>query len=183
MYPVSVSYFPVPERGVFCILIVDIILRIALIVFSVLRERSYHYKKEPVIVDNITILTIHRGLLCIIFLESISLRWEIIYWTTMIFLFLSFFRSRYLLSFFSKISNLCFLCIFCHNFFEAVKEFHKFCFWILIYRTTLNLLFIGHKVRKKHANVYQQSTFNYTHHLFFPKRSICHHIVNKLEQG
>ena len=56
---------------------------------------------------------------------------------------------------------------FCHNFLEAVKEFHKFRFYISINRTTLLLLFVGHQVRKIYFNVYQQSKFNYTHHLFF----------------
>ena len=77
LYPVSVVNFPGPERGVFCILIVNLISRSAPLVFSLLRAINYHYNKGPVIVDNITILTIHQGLLCIIFLQSIFLGWEI----------------------------------------------------------------------------------------------------------
>ena len=71
------SNLPGPERGVFCILIIDLISRSALVVFILVRARSYYYKKGPVIVDNITILMIHGGLFCINFLYSILLRWEI----------------------------------------------------------------------------------------------------------
>ena len=37
---------------------------------------------------------------------------------------------------------------FLSQFFEAVKEFGKFCFLILINRTTLCFLFVGYQVRK-----------------------------------
>ena len=50
-------------------------LIIFLVVFSLLRASNFHYNKWHVIVDNITILTIHRGLLCIIFLQSLSIWW------------------------------------------------------------------------------------------------------------
>ena len=48
LHPVSVRDLPVPERGVFYILIVDIILRITLVVFSMLRAINYHDNKGPV---------------------------------------------------------------------------------------------------------------------------------------
>ena len=54
MYPVSVSDCPRPERGVFCILIVDIIFKSALVLLSLLCARNYQYKKGPVIADIIT---------------------------------------------------------------------------------------------------------------------------------
>ena len=68
------SDFPGTERGVSCISILDIISRSALVLFSLLRASNYHYSKGHVIVDNIDILTIHGGLSCIIFLQSIFLR-------------------------------------------------------------------------------------------------------------
>ena len=44
LYPVSVSNLPEPERGIFCILIVDIIFRSTLVVFSLLRASNYQEK-------------------------------------------------------------------------------------------------------------------------------------------
>ena len=43
LYPVSVSNCPSPERGVFCIFIVDLISKRALMFFSLVRARNYHY--------------------------------------------------------------------------------------------------------------------------------------------
>ena len=65
LYPVIVSNLPSPGRGIFCISIVDLISKITLVLFSLLRESNYNYNKGPVIVDNITINTIHGGLFCI----------------------------------------------------------------------------------------------------------------------
>ena len=45
LYPVSVRNFPSPERGVFCILIVDIISKRSQVLFSLLCVRNYHYKR------------------------------------------------------------------------------------------------------------------------------------------
>ena len=64
------SNFLGPERGVFCILIIDIILKSALVGFSLLRASDYYYKKWKVTVDNFTIITIHRGLLIIVIAQS-----------------------------------------------------------------------------------------------------------------
>ena len=47
MYPISVSDCPGPERGVFYILIVDIILRITLEGFNLLDEKNYYGRKVP----------------------------------------------------------------------------------------------------------------------------------------
>ena len=43
MYPVSVNNYPRPERGVFCILIVDLISKSALKFFSLLFAINYNY--------------------------------------------------------------------------------------------------------------------------------------------
>ena len=67
-----------PERGVFCILIIDIILKSALVGFSLLRASDYYYKKWKVTVDNFTIITIHRGILIIVIAQSNFAR--MIYW-------------------------------------------------------------------------------------------------------
>ena len=60
MYPISVSDFPGTECGVFCISIIGLISRSALVVFSLLCASNDYYKKGPVIVDNLTILTIQQ---------------------------------------------------------------------------------------------------------------------------
>ena len=60
--------FPGPEHGVFCISIVDIISRSALVGFSILRASNNYYNKGPFIVDNLPILTIHGGLFLIVIL-------------------------------------------------------------------------------------------------------------------
>ena len=52
---------------------------------------------------------------------------------------------------------------FLSQFFEAVKELHKLQFSVLINITTICLIFVGHQVRKTHANVYKLSKLNYTH--------------------
>ena len=48
LYPVSVSYWVGPDCGIFCILIVDIILRSSLLDFSLLRAINYHCNKGPI---------------------------------------------------------------------------------------------------------------------------------------
>ena len=45
LYPVSVSNCLGPDHGIFCILIIDLILRSALVVFSLLRACNYHDNK------------------------------------------------------------------------------------------------------------------------------------------
>ena len=70
LYPVSVINCPGYKRGVFCILIVILISKIALVLFSLLLASNYHYNKGPVIVDNITIKMIHGGLLLIVIIHS-----------------------------------------------------------------------------------------------------------------
>ena len=85
----------------------------------------------------------------------------------MIFLFLGFIILKYILSIFLTNFESVLSLSFLSQYFEAVKEFHNFSIYILIYTTTLNLLFFGNQVRKTHVNVYQQFKFNYTHHLFF----------------
>ena len=147
MHPTSVRYCPGPEHGVFYISIVDIILRSALVGFSLLRASNYYYRKGQVIVDNLTIFTIHGRLLCITLLQSISLKWEINIFISIndivlkngqnVPLYIKLQWYSYFCHFsdwsmfhkvFSQISNLCFLLYFMSQFFEAVKEFHNFCF-------------------------------------------------------
>ena len=60
-------------------------------------------------------------------------------------LVLSFSRLKYPLSFFSQISNLCFICILCHIFLRQSKNSIIF----FVNRTTFDLLFVGHQVKKK----------------------------------
>ena len=48
MYPISVSDFPEPEGGVFCVFIVDLISRSVLVGFSLLRASNYNYRKRCV---------------------------------------------------------------------------------------------------------------------------------------
>ena len=48
MKPISVSDFPGPERGVFCISIVDLILRSTLVAFTMLRASDYYVRKVHV---------------------------------------------------------------------------------------------------------------------------------------
>ena len=74
LYPVSVKDCPGPECGVFCILTLNIISRSALVLFSLLRARNYHYNKGPLKVESIWCKIIHSRLLRIIFLQKILLR-------------------------------------------------------------------------------------------------------------
>ena len=130
--------------------------------FSLLRATNYHYNKGPIIVENITILMICVGLLCIIFLQSISLRWvinivfiyiydiflkmekrTILYWTTIINIFLSFSDWNILHHFSPKYRIYTFF-VFSVIFFEAAKEIHKFSSLVSIYINTLNFLFVGY---------------------------------------
>ena len=134
------SDWPGPERGVFCIEIVDLISRSALVGFSLLRASNYYYRKGPVIVDNLTILTIHIRLLCITLLQiycygEISIlflfiftrffwkltKFSIVYITTMILFFLSFFILKYPLSIFLTYFESVLSFYFKPQFFEAVK--------------------------------------------------------------
>ena len=82
---------------------------------------------------------------------------------------MSFYRLKYILSFILKNFESVISFKISVTMFQAVKEFHKFIFYILIYRATLRLLFVGNQERKKHFNVYQQSKFRYTHCLFFQR--------------
>ena len=66
--PSHCEQFPRTWTWRLCISIVDIILRYALVLFSMLRASNYHYNKGNCIVNNIMILTIHGGLFRIIFL-------------------------------------------------------------------------------------------------------------------
>ena len=45
LYPVSMIDCPGPEHGIFCISVVDTILKSALVLFSMLRASNYHYNK------------------------------------------------------------------------------------------------------------------------------------------
>ena len=78
MYPVSVSDCPGPERGVFCIFIVDIMLKITLVFFCLLRASDYHYNKESLKVECFKFLMICRRLLRIAVIQSILLWWVIL---------------------------------------------------------------------------------------------------------
>ena len=51
LYPVIVSDFPRPERGILCISIVDIISKRTLVLFSLLRSINYHYNNGPLKVE------------------------------------------------------------------------------------------------------------------------------------
>ena len=70
---------------------------------------------------------------------------------------------------FIKKSKSVFSWYFLSKYFKAVKELHKLRFLISINRTTPNLLFFGHQVRKAHVNVYKLSDLNYTHKSFLQK--------------
>ena len=146
LYPVSVSNYPVPDRGVFYISIIDIISRISLVLFIMFCESNYHYNKVPLKVVFFKCKTIHIILLHIAILQSISIQWiiktvhtciivrytcggsfvSIFHWSATILLFLlsSILKCHGTLHF-SKISNLFFCGIFKHSFFPVVKEIHK----------------------------------------------------------
>ena len=74
LYPVSVINFPIPECGAFCISIIDLISKSALVFFSLLCASNYHYNKGSIKVEFIKCKTIHSRLLVISVLQSISLR-------------------------------------------------------------------------------------------------------------
>ena len=140
--------FPIPELGVFCILIVNIISKISQELFSLLSASNYHYNKGTVLVNNITTLMIHRWLFCIIFLKPISLGWVInigfiyiyvIVWKMgimnhytfkyydIIIIFVFQIKTSSII-FFSQISNLCFLCIFHLNLLSQSNNSINFAF-------------------------------------------------------
>ena len=136
LLPISVSGCPGPECGIFCISTVDIILISDLVVFSLLRAKYYYYKKGKVIVDNLTIITIHVRLFCITLIQSISLRWEINIQFVFIYdiflnngqnvplyielqwycYFCHFSDWSIFYQFISKTMNMCYLLILSHNF-------------------------------------------------------------------
>ena len=110
-------------------------LRSSIILFSLLRAINYHYNMGPIIAENIMILTIHEGLFCIIFLHSKStglyINIDFISFYKIVpkmdkmchcrskyndILILAIFQIEISSIIFSKIPNLQFLCIFCHNF-------------------------------------------------------------------
>ena len=70
LYSVDVRNFPSLDRGVFCILIVYLISKIALALFILLLSSNYHYKKVPLKVDFVKCKTIHSELLPIVVLQS-----------------------------------------------------------------------------------------------------------------
>ena len=147
--PASVIDFPGTECGILFILIVDLILRSDLLEFSLLRASNYYYKQEQFIVENITIFTIQEDysvLPCYRDCYQKCPKCSIIYITTMLFLLLSYFILK----------SLCFLCILCHNFWGSQIISQLLFIYILIYRTNLHFLFVGHQVRKTHDNVYQK---------------------------
>ena len=77
MYPVSVSNLPVPERGVFCIFIGDIISRSGLVFLRLLCEINITINQGSLKVDFSKCKNIHGRLLRIAVLQSISLQWVI----------------------------------------------------------------------------------------------------------
>ena len=137
---------PVSEHGKLCILVVDFILRISLVLFSLLRAINYEKNKGALKVDLFKRKIIHSRLLRIAVLQSISLQWvikfvfiynivrytceitfvDIVHWylTILLFLLCSILNCHGTLIF-SQISNLFFCGIFKHNVFAAVREFHK----------------------------------------------------------
>ena len=149
LYPVSVRNCPRPEYAVFYILIIDIILRSALVLFSLLCEINDHYNKGNIKVEFFKCKTIYSILLCISVQRSIFLRWfiniviiyiiarytcgskfaAIVYWPTKILLFLSCFVLNYHGTFIlSQILNL-FICgIFKRIFFHKSKKSTFFAF-------------------------------------------------------
>ena len=66
--------FPGPEHGILNSFINDIILRSALVLFSLLREIDYHYNKRHIEEEFFKCNSIHRRLLRISTLQSTSLR-------------------------------------------------------------------------------------------------------------
>ena len=149
LYPVSVSYCPGSEQDVFCISIIGIILRSALVLFSLLRASNYHNNKGTLKVEFFKLKIIHSRLLCISVKQSLLIWWfinifiifitdrytcggifaAIFHWPTTILLFLSCFLLNYHGTFiFSQILTL-FICgTFKHNLFAALKEIHNLWF-------------------------------------------------------
>ena len=136
-----------PESGIFCIFIVDIFLRSALVGFSLLCAIGYYYKKGPVLVDYVMILMTHGRSFCITLLQLILLLWDINviffflrdrsekwiscsihFLTSTKFAFLSFFTVKYILSIFLTNFESVIYFYFLSQLFKAVKEFPKFCF-------------------------------------------------------
>ena len=74
MYPVSMSDYPGPGRGVFFIAIVDTISKRSLLLLSLLHASNYNYNKGPLKVEFINFKTKHSVLFLIAVLQSISLR-------------------------------------------------------------------------------------------------------------
>ena len=115
-----------------------------------LRASNYHYKKGPVIVENLKILTINGRLFFMIFPQWISLRWEINYFLIYIYdivlkngqnvplyielyWYYCFYHISYWGIFYhfkSNVSNLCFLCVLCHNVLRHSKSSINFIFWL-----------------------------------------------------
>ena len=144
LYLVSVSDFPRTECGLFCSLIVDFISKSAMVLFIMLRASYYNYNKGPLKVELILCKTIHSGLLLIVVLHLISLRWvikivlifilvrlnnkkvnlcAIFHWPTMILLILScFILNFHGKLFFSLISCLWYLEYFLSQFFWSSQR-------------------------------------------------------------
>ena len=137
--------FSGPEHGVFCISVVDVISRNALILLSLLRAINYPYNKGPLKYEFFKCKTIHSGLLHIAILHSISLQWVIKkyiisiisrdHWRgtfaaifhshTMILVFRYVFIKMSWNFVFLKNTKSALLWYFLTEFFSAVKEIHK----------------------------------------------------------
>ena len=114
---------PIPERGVFCISIVDLISKTALVLFSLLCAINYHYKKGSLKVEFIKCKKIHSRLLFIVVLQS-----KLCQWVIKIVLFLiSLYRPRkdtlYAISHWSTMIHLLWICfiLYCHVTFFSHK--------------------------------------------------------------
>ena len=143
---------PCPERGISCISIVDIISKIALVLFNLIRESKTHFNCCPIIGEFIRWEMIHSGLLLIVFIHSKSRGWVI---NILIVIFEIRNKKRYIMCYFPlnyddqlilvRLFNTisCFIVfltmilsvfsnIFLLHLFEAVKEWHKLWYSILI---------------------------------------------------
>ena len=144
MYPVSVRYFFGPERGVLYILIVDNILKITLVWFTLLSASKNKFKKAPCYswpywvqyntLKNMVVVILQSNLQeSVIHIDFIItfVRWNknvtlcsILYWTTMIILYFLCFILNFFVSFsFSQMWNLWFLRIFYRNFLKHSKNY------------------------------------------------------------
>ena len=74
LYPISMSNCLGPECGVFCISIVNLILRSVLVVFSLVSAINYHYNKGPPIMEFFKFKTIQCILVRIYLIQSTLLR-------------------------------------------------------------------------------------------------------------